>query len=201
MVKGKGKRKQKSPSVRALVKKEMSRAVETKHKSFEAPAFVDIGALSGTLTEISSISQGVGDSNRVGNRIDVKKIYIQKLLRVEDNTSVPHSTIRVLLVQSRGGVLTTADMPNLMTAVDLDKMYVLKDHLYNLSSTGQNSTGTYFGSPYIRIKWDVKNLPKKVLQYDDSTAANQNNPIYLYMFCDNAYGQQGGFETIYYKDA
>lgn len=174
---------------------------ETKHKSFTASAWVDIGSVSGTLTELTSISQGVGDNERVGNKISATKLYIQKNLRVEDNASIPHATIRVLLLQSRGGSLSTSDMPNFASPCDLDKMIIYRDFLVNLSSTGQNSTGTYFGSTYKRIKISLKKLAKRNLQYNDTSGTPQNNPIYLYMLADNAQGQQCGFETIYYKDA
>lgn len=188
-------------NITAEVRRQLKRQLETKHKSFVASSFVDIGSVSGTLTQLTSIAQGVGDDQRVGNKISIEKVFIQKVLRVEDNTSIPHATIRVLLVQSRGGALSTSDMPQLMGPVDLDKMYVLKDQLINLSSVAQNSTGTYFGSNMYRLKINMKNFPKKNLQFDDTNTTPANNPLYLYMFCDNAQGQQGGFETIYYKDA
>lgn len=191
-----------SPNVRTQVRRELRRQLETKHKSFVASSFVDIGSSLGTLVELTSISQGTGDNERVGNRISLEKCYIQKVLRVEDNASIPHATIRVLLVQSRGGSLTTSDMPNLMSPVDLDKMYVLKDQLINLSSTGFNSnSNSFFGSDMKRIKINLKNFPKRNLQYDDTNTTPANNPLYLYMLCDNLNGQQGGFESIYYKDA
>lgn len=194
---------------RAMSKKVMQRAIhkainsqlETKHKSFTAASWVDIGSVSGTLTELTNIGQGVGDNQRVGNKLTLQKLYIQKNLRVEDNASIPHSTIRVLLVQSRGGALSTSDMPNFASPVDLDKMVVFRDFLVNLSSTGQNSTGTYFGSSVKRIVIKLRKFAKKSLQYNDSTTTPQNNPVYLYMLSDNAQGQQVGFETIYYKDA
>lgn len=188
------------PSIRTEIRRALNQQLETKHKSFVASSFTDIGSTVGTLTQLTNISQGVGDNERVGNRISVQKVYIQKVLRVEDNTSIPHATIRILVVQSRGGSLSTADMPQLMGPVDLDKMYVLKDKLVNLSSVAQNSTGTYFGSNMFRLKLNFKSFPKKSLQYDDANTTPANNPIYLYMFCDNLQGQQGGFETIYYKD-
>lgn len=197
-------RKDRASNTRSYLQKYIRRQIqlsgETKHKTFTASSWVDIGATSGTLTELTSISQGVGDNERVGNKIQLQKIYVQKLLRVEDNVSVPHTTIRVLLVQSRAGSLSTSDMPGFAQPVDLDKMIVLKDMMVNLSSTGQNSSGTYFGSNPKRIKFNLRKLYKKFLQYNDTVTTPANNPLYLYMFSDNAYGQQCGFETVYYKD-
>lgn len=184
-----------------FIKRQIALSAETKHKTFTASSWVDIGSLSGTLTELTSIGQGVGDNERVGNKITLQKLYIQKLLRVEDNSGVPHATIRVLLVQSRAGALNTGDMPGFAAPVDLDKMIVLKDIMVNLSSSGQNSSNFYFGSNPKRIRINLRNLYKKHLQYNDTATTPANNPLYLYMFCDNAYGQQCGFETIYYKDS
>lgn len=184
-----------------FIRRQIRLSAETKHKTFTAPSWVDIGAVSGTLTELTSIGQGVGDNERVGNKIELQKLYIQKLLRVEDNNAVGHSTIRVLLVQSRAGALSTSDMPGFAAPVDLDKMIVLKDMMVNLSSSAQNASNFYFGSNPKRIKINLKKLYKKHLQYNDTNTTPANNPIYLYMFSDNAYGQQCGFETIYYKDS
>lgn len=187
--------------IKKAVRKVLNQQMETKHKSFIASAWTDVGAISGTLTELTNIGQGVGDNQRVGNKLTLHKLFIQKNLRVEDNASIPHSTIRVLLVQSRGGALSTSDMPNFADPVDLDKMIIYRDFLVNLSSTGQNSTGTYFGSSVKRIVIKLKKFSRKNLQYNDTATTPQNNPVYLYMLSDNAQGQQVGFETIYYKDA
>ncbi len=188
-------------SLMKYIKRAMVRAGETKHKTYTASSWTDIGSSLGTLTQLTQISQGVGDNERVGNRISLQKLYVQKLLRVEDNTTVPHATIRVLLVQSRGGALSTSDMPGFASPCDLDKMIVLKDIMCNLSSTGQAGVGNvYFGSNPKRIKFSLNKFYKNSLQFNDTSTTPANNPLYLYMLSDNLQGQQCGFETIYYKD-
>lgn len=192
----------KKKSLVTLVKSMINKKIETKHKTYVASDWTNIGAITGTLTDMTDISQGVGDQQRVGNSLNVSKIYVQKLLRVRDNSSIPRSAVRILLVQSRGAPLTTSDMPNYSSPVDLDKMYVLVDRMINLSSNSQNaSNGTYFGSNPYRLKINLTKGFKRALHYNDTaTTATQNN-IYLYMLDDTGYGQQTGFETIYYKDA
>lgn len=188
-------------SIKRLVKAVVNRSQETKHLTTVASSWTDIGGSLGTLTNITAISQGTGDSNRIGNSVRAQKIFVQKLLRVEDNVSTPHATIRVLLVQARGESLSTSDMPGFASPVDLDKMYVLQDRMVNLSSTGVSGAGTYFGSGSYRLKLSLSKGFKRNIHYNDASNIPTQNAIYLYMLADNSYGQQCGFETIYYKDA
>lgn len=187
-------------NIRSVVRSELNKKIETKHKTTTALSYATIGSTTGTLVDVTAIAQGVADFERVGNRIDVQKLYVQKIIKVADNSSSPHSTVRVLLVQSRAGTLTTSDMPNLLGPCDLDKMYVIKDQMLNLSANSVNSAGVYFGSPAKRIKFNLRSLPKKTLQYDDANVNARNFPVYLYMFALNSHAQQAGFETVYFKD-
>lgn len=187
-----------------IIRRQLNRQLETKHKSFEAD-WTDVGAVSGTLTELTNISQGVGDDQRVGNKINLQKIYIQKVFRLDPSGTTQisaHGAVRVILAQSRGGPLTNSDFPNYYAPCDLDKMIVLKDKLMNLSGGGAVSGASYAGPTYSQFKFNVRgiNLPKSHLQYNDTGTTPANNPVYLYMFSENGNEQQAGFETIYYKD-
>lgn len=195
-------RKTYKPSVTSIVKKELMRSIETKHVNHIATSWIYLGAINGTITNITDISQGVGDNQRVGNRITLTKLYVQKLLRIKPLSTSPYATARVLLVQSRGGSLSTSDMPGFASPVDLDKMYVLKDIMVPLSSQGIDGT-SFFGSNPKRLKFNIsfRSLPKNNIQYNDTSSIPQNNSIYLYMIADNDNAEQCGFETAYYKDA
>ncbi len=176
---------------------------ETKHKTFET-GFADIGSVSGTLVELSSIGQGTGDGARVGNQINVQKIYVQKILKMQVGASNAQCAVRVLLIQSRGGSLSTSDMPTFFAAADLDKFIIYKDRLVNLSTAVITLAPLFEGTSVMsRVVWKIprKKIYKQFLTYDDATVTPRNAPIYLYMLAENADGQQAGFETLYYKDS
>lgn len=192
-------RKRRTGTVAKIVRRMLYKRAETKHYTKVASNWATIGDTLGTIIPLTTgIYQGTGDDQRVGNRITITKVNIVKLFRVQDNSSIPHATIRFLLVQSRGQTLSTSDMPAFGAPCDLDKMIVIKDRLMNLSSAGQNSTGTYFGGDTRKLAFSFR-PPKSVMQYDDNTAIC-NNPLYLFMICDNDWGQQMGYESIYFKD-
>ena len=188
--------------IRRIASSVVNKKLETKHKTTTQASFLNIGAVSGTLIEVSRCAQGAPDSYRVGNRIDVTKLYVDKSIRLQPGNS--QGFVRVLIVQSRTGVLTTSDMPSLHSPVDLDKMFVLYDNSLMMHANVWNATLGDFAAGsgvHIRKKFPGKRLFNRQLHYDDAGVACVNNPIYLYMFADTDGPHQAGFETMYYKDA
>ena len=190
-------------SIARQVSRVLARKTETKHRTLASGAFDYIGVSgAGTLIDICShILQGTADNQRVGNKITLKKLLVSKVMRIVQSQSAENCAVRFLVVQSRGGVLTAADMPNYYSPVDLDKMFVLKDLFFNLSSGGTDYASGLTGSlQQRRIQLKLNKLPKKVVQYDGSGGI-PNYPVYIYIQAEHgSTAEQAGFETMYYKD-
>lgn len=197
---GKKRTSGKKSSIRSLVRKELSKAVETKHRTTVSGAF-DYIPSTGILFNLSAISQGTGDNQRVGNRITATKLHIKKIIRLAYSATAQSNGIRALVVKSRGGPLTITDMPNYYSPVDLDLMYVLDDRMVTVSGR-PDLAGTSF-DPDMAYKYEVKKKLNLNLHYNDTATTATDSNLYLYLVSEvplnNA--EQAGFETLYYKDA
>lgn len=190
-----------SKTVQNEVKKQLSRAIETKHQTFVSGGFDYIGSTSGTLVNLTNIAQGTGDNNRVGNSILVKKVLISKVLRLASNQSAAACAIRVMLVRARGAALSTGDMPSYYSAADLDKMYVLEDKFVNVGNTIFTNLNYYAGGPGKRVNITKRFKSGLKVHYDDTSNTPSSNGLFLYMIAETADAEQAGYETCYYQDA
>lgn len=196
-----------SKSVKSLVKKELNKAIETKHLSRVSGAFDYVGdgvTTAANLINMTIPAQGYNDQQRIGNRITVKKIFVSKVFRVAQSQSAKNQALRVLVVQSRGGTLALSDMPNYWAPANLDKMLVIRDDFYTLSAGGSDYTSGNTNNAY-QIRYQKKipfnKIPHPVQQFQQGTQVS-DRPIYLYMVAESiAEVEQAGFETTYFKDA
>lgn len=173
-------RASKGPSIRALVRKEIQRAAEK--KSYKASNSGTVGSISGTLLQLDGITQGDQDDNRDGNQVNITKVFGRVALNwVPDGT--PDGFVRALIVQSRGGALTTTDMPNIHLYADQDRFHVLKDVLIPMQCTGDNSAGNYTHSPQV-FDFNLKLSLKQ--HYDDGSSLPRQNALYLFLYATDA---------------
>lgn len=200
---GKLTRYRNNKQITKTVNRVLARKTETKHLTLVSGAFDYIGVSgAGTLIDLTSlIVQGTNDHQRIGNKITLTKLMLSKVMRVAQSTSARNCAVRLLVVQSRSGDLVVGDMPNYYSPCDLDKMFVMKDLFFGLSSSGSDyTTGNTGATSTRRVQLKFRRLPKPVVQYDGSTG-NSINPVYVYIQAETgSIAEHAGFETIYYKD-
>lgn len=198
-------------SIAKIVKKELRKSSETKHQSWVSGAFDYIGdgiSSRTTLVNMTALQVGIQDYQRVGNKISLQKLNLSKVMRIVQSQTAKNQAVRLLIVQSRGGELGVSDMPDYWAPVNVQKMLVLKDKFYTLSSGGSDyASGNTNNAYLIRINFKItrKNIPHPILIYKN-TSSDPNSvicdrPIYLYIVCESvAQVEQAGFEQTYYKD-
>lgn len=186
--------------VKAIVKKELNKVIETKSHSSQTSSFSGVGAISGTFLDLTSgIAQGVGDAQRVGNSIKLTKIHIQRVLTLWDNNSGADS-VRIIVGQAKGRPLTSSDMPAYFNPCDLDLMYVLHDKMMPLSGSVWDGTQVLRGVAK-RFNYVKRFKNGHLVQYDDTVSAPVKGQLFLYMLAGTSSAQQAGYSTEYYKDA
>ncbi len=185
-----------------LIRSVVLRQSETKFKTFEAAAYTDVGT-AGTLTDITILSQGSTASTRIGDRITATKVFVQKIFRLED-AAASQSSVRIMVVQSKGAVLTAGAFPAFCEAGDTDQYFIIKDIMIPMSHTTRaiavGDPTMYTGSMPTMVKWKIKKIPKSIIYYDGVLTAPKGHGIYLWMVAETATVQQCGFEQLYYKD-
>ena len=157
---------------------------------------------------LTALAVGTQDYQRIGNKISIQKLYLNKVMRIVQSQNAKNNALRLLVVQSRGGELSVSDMPDYWTPANLQKMLVIKDKFYTLSAGGSDyATGNTNNAYPIRIQHKIlrKDVPHPVLIYkntsSDPSSVICDRPIYLYMVAESvAQVEQAGFEQIYYKD-
>lgn len=190
-------------SIKAIVKSVIDRKSETKSHSNVSGAFDYVGVSSaGTLIPLTAgIIQGTADFQRIGNQISLKKLLVSKVIRAVQSQHSYSNAVRVLLVQSRGGPLTVADMPNYWSPCNLNKMIVVRDMMFNVGTSGSDYSSGYTGPAGTkRLQIRLNRFPYRTLQYNGSSG-DAARPLYLYLQAESSNTvEQAGFETVYYKD-
>jgi hypothetical protein len=155
---------------------------------------------------MTAVSRGDGDQNRIGDKVLIDKVFTQlifKALPVPSTETPP--AIRVLFVQSKTGPLTIANMPLFEQPCDLDDMYVLDDSLFHLPApAAYNSGGTnYLVCQNKRFRKKIRDVKKRLVQYDGTVTGATNNGIYMYI-CHNMASdttvEYAGFRQFYFKN-
>jgi len=189
------------PNLRALVRRQINRVVETKELTLFSQAPSIIGSLTGTLVNLTSISQGSGNTSRVGNVCRLTKLAGRLVFNMEPNVAVNMTCcIRMLIVQSRGRELFVGDMPQFYGPCDLDLMYVYKDALFQVENTSY-SPPDRLGSTMVTKSINLRKFRSPVMHYDDTSTVARNGPIYIYFLAENGGGAVGGYIKTYFKDA
>lgn len=188
------------------VQKLMLKNMETKHVSDVSGAwdYVGDGALNRhTLYEITDIEQGSTARKRNGNQVRLHKLLTSHCFRINQSTAAVSQAVRVLLVQSRGGVLTDTDFPDYWQPVNTDIMIPIRDSFFNLATSGSDySTGNAGQSVVHRLNYKVKakDLPALLLTFDDAIASS-DRPVYLYMIAESiGEVEYAGYTIAYFKD-
>lgn len=145
----------------------------------------------GILTELTAFDTGTQFNQRDSNRIRLMSynVKLQFTFPPNDNSLI---TIRMLIVRSKQGQLSLADLPDFNQQPDLDLMQVYFDKQYAMSPTvvdGTTPTTSYSLSSNSIINdiqdfksFKTKKVPHLNVGYnDDSTDSPAvTNPIYIY---------------------
>lgn len=127
-------------AVKKIVKRVMSAETETKHASLAMNQTFNgtISSSSECYTIIPTVTQGVDDWQRVGDRIRPKYIYVKGYVQYDvssgGNQYLPPATCR-LLVLSQKNVKASVEIPT-----RIDTSHLLKDNL--ATGVGRAYTGT-----------------------------------------------------------
>ncbi len=177
---------------------QLSRMVELKmHRSTTTNTGIGTASL---LIPLDAISQGDSSSTREGLRISPDKVHIRVALESENADS--YNLMRCMLIQSKVGVLTSANFPSVMQPVapaDLSRYTILYDKVYSLNSKDLGGVASDVISNF-EIK---RSVPNKIYYPDAGTAAYKGN-LYIYFVSDSAAVPYPDVEHMdcgfYYKD-
>ncbi len=186
-----------SYSLKAKVERILDKRIETK---FRTANFAVTDLLNNPLfSEISAISQGTGESGRIGNQLS--PTYCESKIAIESPTDVTNVFVRIMVVQSRTGALVVADMPAAVgEAPDFDQYNIFYDRLVSLNS-GNSTTTSNIAWNYSKALKRASGV-KQTIQYDSTTAASDGGGIYIFVIADNANADiSDGYAIFKYKDA
>lgn len=149
----------------------------------------------GLLYEVTNLGPGF----REGEKVRLKNIRIKYHVYCQPNNSVSSYSLRVMLVRSKVGPLTSAaSYPTIYGCPDTDKYAVLADKMYEFNANAHNGTawGGFTGTT-ININKSYKNGIQ--VQYDGA-ADSQNNGVYLWLISDNTNVVVEGYRLMKYYD-
>lgn len=203
--------------VETIAKREVRKALETKHKdkpytSLIASTTISYGSASSVNGMYGDIAEGTGENERIGLKIKTSGVKFDLEFRCGDL----QNTIRILVVTARKGIRyqptdVTNFVQNLLSntapsatqygaPVDPDRFKILIDkkiHLRQVPYDGGTAAGistTYLFREYVRMN--------KVLSWD--LQGNITNDMYLVMLSDSGLvpnpGAVSGYVRAYYKD-
>lgn len=178
-------------------------AMETKREIETSGNWDTIGAIQGTLVSLVKPQRGFLDNQRIGNKIDVLRINFRLIVGDTDASFTPASSLacRLLIVQSRGGELTTSDMPNLYTPPDYDKYFVHYDRYIAPAEFGVQATSGGAASKHPMqkvINYSFKPCWKRLTYNDGDT--NPAKPIYFHLISDSGSMELRFSSVCWYKD-
>ncbi len=214
--------KKKTGSLKMMVKREISKQIETKERIFQAYTYLNSfswGSGAQVIGCFGDMARGTEDGQRVGDLVFCKSIYLRMAIEVETgNLSANYNNCRIVVVTPKsysGTRYQPNDTQNFVRSVfynqndvrqycapiDTDRWKVLYDKtkfLQKLPVDGVTSAiapQTWYVNKFIKV-----NAP---IRYD--TAQNVTNDIYIIAVSDsngapNA-GAVAGFVKCYYKDA
>jgi len=169
------------------VKKIIDKVGETKHHTL-VTGLTSVDALTPHNVCLSLVSQGDNDSQRNGDKIDVKNLNIRLRMLYPNNTASDplNSNFRVMVIQDKNyntasavtalHVLTAVTNTSQRNVDHLKSKVVLFDKLYQLDRAGPTAKT-------VIIKPNLKFL-KRGIQYAVSSTTDQTGGIYLLIIND-----------------
>lgn len=149
----------------------------------------------GLLYEVTNLGPGF----REGEKVRLKNVRIKYHAYCQPNTSISSYTLRVMLVRSKIGPLTSsANYPSIHGCPDTDKYAVLADKMYEFNAHCHDGTSfAGFNGATVNISKSYKNGVQ--VQYDGG-ADSQQNGVYLWLISDNTNVVVEGYRLMKYYD-
>lgn len=180
--------------VNSLIKRKLSKEIETKHFCTSASGTVDTF---GVIYLLNDIDSGAAEQQRVGNQIRSKYLRMNLTMSGAD----ANNYMRVMIVRAKKSTLTTSDMPSVGACSDPDDYTILYDKVTTFRQ-GWNGTAAVNQQAYSTIR---KGLGNTMVQYDNATGTNINSgAVYLYIVSDSGVPANPFFEfnvQYYYTDS
>lgn len=215
--------RKRKPSVKRIVRKEISKAIETKEATFDhsgtGMSSIGNGGVGNAVTlfgHAANIAQGTADGQRIGNQITMRGIRYYFPIQNAVGERINH--VRVLYVMphryfpdSGTAATITSDVFgtaswNMFSPVNTDKYKVLLDkflYFRNVSNAGSTADS----NPETKLIKGFLKINKKI-QYDYegiSGATRPDQEVYLLAISDSTAipnpGALGGYSRVFYKDA
>ena len=193
-------------TVRALVKKEMKNDAEKKHYKIGVSEITTIGSItsgigSSQFVHLSAMALGTSISGRLGNEVKLTGLRLKIIIKPYINYPAGgdiRNFVRVMVVRSKGAILTTGDMPQSISNTNsgvLDRrddnlytvLYDKRIQLYNdraIAESLAKSVDINLKLNNIRAQWDLDNAPTRghVYMYvvSDVNNSQTQTPTMLY---------------------
>ena len=204
-------------SVKNYVDRKLDSHIEDKRCATDlSVAFGSIGSIWKERT-LFQVSQGVKNSERVGNRIRVKSIEIKGVVSqssAESALDEPYNVLRIVLGHYRGSVITplTSGGATLNTPITkhentgetLIKKYLDKYIPLTVVSTEKGSGDGY--TPSLKqVKYYKRFKKGKLIEFMDNTTGTYNGMMILSMLSDSSaipnVGFVAGYMVVTFEDA
>lgn len=155
---------------------------------------------SGTAYQISALAQGSDNGQRIGNKVMPLALRIN--FNVIGATTDATSTVRFLLVRTKGAMTTTATdyIANYYSAPNHEAFEILFDRFVSLSSV--NATAVTNGVAVVNKR--IKLNKKKLVRYNGAAQnATVDNQIMMIVMSDSGAANHptiGGYYEFFYTD-
>lgn len=168
-----------------LSKLERTSRPEVKVRTDESSGFENVGSIVGTLIRPQQLAQLTTRAGRIGDKVKTRNISFRGILKMPNASANCTCAVRVLVLYSKVQDPSTSDMPDWYASVDVDKFFVLRDFLTQVSIVSQDSNDVTCGSTLKKIKFNIPTRYRK-LQFDGAGQISPlNNEVVIYMLAEN----------------
>ena len=209
------KQKEQNRNIARIARKTIGAKMETKANRVQQLTPIDVKFHHETnvnFEELTEITQGDSDRQRIGNSISGKRIHVRLLLRNSDNATASDGLVRVLVVKSKAGPFAQTDFDILNPAgtdgypveIDLDSFVIKHDRTYQLGTSLADGQAQY--PPFREVNLTFKGVGK-VTYAENTDMFASVNPWYLLFYRVDNSGVNTAPMTyvlssrLFYKDA
>lgn len=191
-----------SKKVRAVVKRQLNRAIEQKHVSYTQAA---TPTTSGVVTKLFQINQGVGEDERVGNAVRLKKLHVRSIYY--NSASATNSTLvrSIYFMDKRQDYATAPTVTMVLESASMNANYAINyNKRFKILSDRTTALHPNFSGQIIEKQVNMTlNLRDAEQLYDDATTSLTKNGIYRLTISNQATNIPNlvGFTMLKYSDA
>ncbi len=163
--------------------------------------------------ELTEITQGDNDRQRIGNSIMGRRVHLRLLFRNSDNADAADGAVRVIIVRSKAGALPASTWDYLNPVgddgfpqiLDEDTLVIKHDRVYQMG-TSKAVAGSAQYPPFRSIDLTFRGLGKVRYAENSDTIASVNPWYLLFYRVDNSGAATSPMtyvmsSRLYFKDA